>query len=89
MLSAAHVLCRFHLSYELTIVSAHPLDRVVEYSRSAAAQGLQVIVARAGGAAYHASGVGMVATMKAVPIIGVPVKGSSLDRADAYITFLC
>ncbi|KAF8271676.1 Phosphoribosylaminoimidazole carboxylase [Lactarius quietus] len=81
MLPAARFLDRFSVPYELTIVSAHRTpDRLVEYARSAAARGLRVIVAGAGGAAHLP---GMVAAMTALPVIGVPVKGSSLDGVDS------
>jgi phosphoribosylaminoimidazole carboxylase len=81
MLPAARILERFHVPYELTIVSAHRTpDRLVEYARSAAPRGLRVIVAGAGGAAHLP---GMVASMTALPVIGVPVKGSSLDGVDS------
>jgi phosphoribosylaminoimidazole carboxylase len=81
MLPAAHILNRFGVPYELTIVSAHRTpDRLVEYARSAARRGLRVIVAGAGGAAHLP---GMVAAMTALPVIGVPVKGSSLDGVDS------
>ena len=81
MLPAARILDRFHTPYELTIVSAHRTpDRLVEYARSAAARGLRVIIAGAGGAAHLP---GMVAAMTALPVIGVPVKGSSLDGVDS------
>jgi len=81
MLPAAHMLDRFRVPYELTIVSAHRTpDRLIEYARSAAARGLRVIVAGAGGAAHLP---GMVAAMTALPVIGVPVKGSSLDGVDS------
>jgi phosphoribosylaminoimidazole carboxylase len=81
MLPSARILDRFHTPYELTIVSAHRTpDRLVEYARSAAARGLRVIIAGAGGAAHLP---GMVAAMTALPVIGVPVKGSSLDGVDS------
>ncbi|KAI0250602.1 Phosphoribosylaminoimidazole carboxylase [Lactifluus subvellereus] len=81
MLPAARILDRFSVPYELTIVSAHRTpDRLVEYARSAVSRGLRVIVAGAGGAAHLP---GMVAAMTALPVIGVPVKGSSLDGVDS------
>ena len=81
MLPAARILDRFKVPYELTIVSAHRTpDRLVEYARSAAPRGLRIIVAGAGGAAHLP---GMVAAMTALPVIGVPVKGSSLDGVDS------
>lgn len=81
MLPAAHILDRFKIPYELTIVSAHRTpDRLVEYARSASSRGLRTIIAGAGGAAHLP---GMVAAMTALPVIGVPVKGSSLDGVDS------
>ncbi|KAH9887710.1 phosphoribosylaminoimidazole carboxylase [Cubamyces lactineus] len=81
MLPAADILNHFKIPYELTIVSAHRTpDRLVEYARSAASRGLRVIIAGAGGAAHLP---GMVAAMTALPVIGVPVKGSSLDGVDS------
>lgn len=81
MLPAARMLDRFNIPYELSIVSAHRTpDRLVEYSRSAASRGLRVVIAGAGGAAHLP---GMVAAMTPLPVIGVPVKGSSLDGVDS------
>ncbi|KAF7321764.1 phosphoribosylaminoimidazole carboxylase [Mycena kentingensis (nom. inval.)] len=81
MLPAARILDLFDIPYELTIVSAHRTpDRLVEYARSAAPRGLRVVIAGAGGAAHLP---GMVAAMTALPVIGVPVKGSSLDGVDS------
>lgn len=81
MLPAARILDEFEVPFELTIVSAHRTpDRLVEYSRSASSRGLRTIIAGAGGAAHLP---GMVASMTTLPVIGVPVKGSSLDGVDA------
>ncbi|GJE83930.1 phosphoribosylaminoimidazole carboxylase [Phanerochaete sordida] len=81
MLPAAQMLDKFGVPYELSIVSAHRTpDRMVQYARSAASRGLKVIIAGAGGAAHLP---GMVAAMTALPVIGVPVKGSSLDGVDS------
>lgn len=81
MLPAATYLERFNVPYELTIVSAHRTpDRMVEYSRCAASRGLRVVIAGAGGAAHLP---GMVAAMTPLPVIGVPVKGSTLDGVDS------
>ncbi|KAG6831455.1 phosphoribosylaminoimidazole carboxylase ade2 [Tricholoma furcatifolium] len=81
MLPAARILDRFRIPYELTIVSAHRTpDRMVEYARSASTRGIRTIIAGAGGAAHLP---GMVASMTALPVIGVPVKGSTLDGVDS------
>ncbi|OCH87663.1 Phosphoribosylaminoimidazole carboxylase [Obba rivulosa] len=81
MRPAARVLDAFALPYELTIVSAHRTPaRLVAYARAAAGRGLRAVIAGAGGAAHLP---GMVAAMTALPVIGVPVKGSSLDGVDS------
>lgn len=81
MAAAAQMLELFKVPYELTIVSAHRTpDRMVTYAREAAGRGLRAIIAGAGGAAHLP---GMVAAMTALPVIGVPVKGSVLDGVDS------
>jgi phosphoribosylaminoimidazole carboxylase len=86
MRPAAHFLDYFHIPYELTIVSAHRTpDRLMEYAKSAVSRGLRCIVAGAGGAAHLP---GMVAAISAVPVIGVPVKGSSLDGVDSLYSIV-
>ncbi|KLO07341.1 Phosphoribosylaminoimidazole carboxylase [Schizopora paradoxa] len=81
MLPAARHLDQFEVPYELTIVSAHRTpERMTEYARSATTRGLRVIIAGAGGAAHLP---GMVAAMTSLPVIGVPVKGSTLDGVDS------
>lgn len=86
MRPAARILDEFSIPYELTIVSAHRTpDRLVQYARSASTRGLRTIIAGAGGAAHLP---GMVAAMTALPVIGVPVKGSSLDGVDSMHSIL-
>ncbi|EJD00766.1 phosphoribosylaminoimidazole carboxylase [Fomitiporia mediterranea MF3/22] len=81
MIAAARVLDSFRVPYELTIVSAHRTPkRMTQYAGSAAGRGLRVIIAGAGGAAHLP---GMVAAMTPLPVIGVPVKGSTLDGVDS------
>ena len=77
----AKILKDFGIPFELSIVSAHRTPmRMVEYAQSAAKRGLKSIIAGAGGAAHLP---GMVAAMTSLPVIGVPVKGSSLDGVDS------
>ncbi|KAG9027551.1 phosphoribosylaminoimidazole carboxylase ade2 [Tulasnella sp. JGI-2019a] len=86
MRAAARVLDGFKIPFELTIVSAHRTpDRMVEYARSASARGLRCIIAGAGGAAHLP---GMVAALTSLPVIGVPVKGSSLDGVDSLYSIV-
>src|SRR5690625_6314145 len=75
MKEAAEILEELGISYELTIVSAHRTpDRMYKYAKSAKERGLKVIIAGAGGAAHLP---GMVASMTALPVIGVPIKSSN------------
>lgn len=77
----ADILKKFNVPFELDIVSAHrTADKMREYARSAASRGLRVIIAGAGGAAHLP---GMTAAQTALPVIGVPVKGSTLDGVDS------
>ncbi|WFD22572.1 phosphoribosylaminoimidazole carboxylase [Malassezia equina] len=81
MMPAAQTLKEMDVPFELTIVSAHRTpDRMRDYARSAPARGVRVIIAGAGGAAHLP---GMVAAQTPVPVIGVPVKGSTLDGVDS------
>ena len=87
MKAAAEMLEELEVPFELTVVSAHrtPL-RMVDYATRAAARGLKVIIAGAGGAAHLP---GMVASITTLPVIGVPVKSSnSIDGWDSVLSIL-
>ncbi|MGE4213186.1 MAG: 5-(carboxyamino)imidazole ribonucleotide mutase [Anaerotignaceae bacterium] len=81
MSEAAKILDKFEISYELTIVSAHRTpDRMYDYAKAAHAKGIKVIIAGAGGAAHLP---GMTAALTSIPVIGVPVKTSTLSGVDS------
>ena len=81
MKEAAAVLDEFSVSYELTIVSAHRTPtRMYAYAQSAVERGLKLIIAGAGGAAHLP---GMIAALTPLPVIGVPVKTSTLSGVDS------
>ena len=87
MKAASDMLEEFSIPFELTIVSAHrtPL-RMVQYAVQAADRGLKVIIAGAGGAAHLP---GMIASLTALPVIGVPIKSSnSIDGWDSVLSIL-
>jgi 5-(carboxyamino)imidazole ribonucleotide mutase len=87
MKAAAEMLEELEVPFELTVVSAHrtPL-RMVDYATRAAARGLKIIIAGAGGAAHLP---GMVASITTLPVIGVPVKSSnSIDGWDSVLSIL-
>jgi len=86
MQAAADVLDELGVAYELTIVSAHRTPkRLYDYAEQAADRGLKVIVAGAGGAAHLP---GMVAAITPLPVIGVPVKTSSLSGEDSLLSIV-
>lgn len=87
VMSAAAAMCEeFEVEFEVSIVSAHRTpERLVEYSTSAEKRGIRVIIAGAGGAAHLP---GMVAALTSLPVIGVPVKTSSLDGMDSLLSIV-
>ncbi len=87
MSEAAEVLEELGVEIEVTIVSAHRTpDRMFDYAKGARNNGLQVIIAGAGGAAHLP---GMVASITSLPVIGVPVKSSnSIDGWDSVLSIL-
>ena len=86
MQDAVEVLQEFSIPYEVDVVSAHRTpEKLMAYSRSAADRGLQVIIAGAGGAAHLP---GMVAAMTPLPVIGVPIKTSTLNGQDSLLSIV-
>lgn len=86
MKAAAEILDELKIPYELTVVSAHRTpDRLVEYAKTAREKGLKVVIAGAGGAAHLP---GMVAAMTSVPVIGVPIKTSTLSGLDSLYSIV-
>lgn len=69
---------------EARVMSAHRTpDVAIEYSSTAEERGLEVIIAAAGGAAHLA---GVMAAKTTVPVLGVPMKGWSLDGLDSLLS---
>jgi len=86
MSAACAVLEQFGVPFEVTVVSAHRTpDRLVSYSREAAARGLRCIVAGAGGAAHLP---GMVAALTPLPVVGVPVPLKHLGGMDSLLSIV-
>ncbi|MEQ8834433.1 MAG: 5-(carboxyamino)imidazole ribonucleotide mutase [Miltoncostaeaceae bacterium] len=83
---AAAVLTELGIPHEVRVVSAHrtPHD-MITYGGEAADRGLRVIIAGAGGAAHLP---GMLAAVTLLPVIGVPVKSSSLDGLDSLLSIV-
>lgn len=86
MQAAVHVLETLGVAHEVRIVSAHRTpERLFDYAKTAAARGLKVIVAGAGGAAHLP---GMVASMTHLPVLGVPVESKALSGLDSLLSIV-
>jgi 5-(carboxyamino)imidazole ribonucleotide mutase len=86
MADAAHTLADFEVPYEVGVVSAHRTpQRMFDYARGAAGQGIDVIIAGAGGAAHLP---GMVAAATPLPVIGVPVPLERLNGLDSLLSIV-
>lgn len=72
--------------YSVNITSAHRTPQyMLDFGKAAASRGYKVIIAAAGGAAHLP---GMIASVTSVPVIGVPVKASSLDGLDSLLAIV-
>lgn len=86
LIPALELLTSLSIPHEVTITSAHRTpDLMLSYAHSASARGLQVLIAAAGGAAHLP---GMLASSTTLPVIGVPVKGSTLDGMDSLLSIV-
>ena len=84
MKHAVEILKAMNVPCESRVVSAHRTpDRMAEYAKSAKDRGLNVIIAGAGGAAHLP---GMVASMTALPVLGVPVESKALSGMDSLLS---
>ncbi|WP_414044564.1 5-(carboxyamino)imidazole ribonucleotide mutase [Macrococcus equi] len=86
MKEAVDMLEYFDISYIKQVVSAHrtPLE-MVEFARNARSNGIDIIIAGAGGAAHLP---GMVASMTTVPVIGVPIESKALKGMDSLLSIV-
>jgi len=83
MNEAAKALEDFAIAYEIDVTSAHRSPaRTAEFARGAAARGVKVIIAGAGGAAHLA---GVIAAETTVPVIGVPIPSTPLNGLDSLL----
>jgi 5-(carboxyamino)imidazole ribonucleotide mutase len=83
---AGRLLDELGIAYEMEVVSAHRTpDRMFAYAAEAEGRGIEVIIAGAGGAAHLP---GMTAAKTVLPVIGVPVKSSSLAGLDSLLSIV-
>ncbi|PZU31203.1 MAG: 5-(carboxyamino)imidazole ribonucleotide mutase [Microbacterium sp.] len=86
MSDASQALTDFGIAHEVEVVSAHRTpDKLLSYGRTARARGLRAIIAGAGGAAHLP---GMLASVTALPVMGVPVQLATLDGMDSLLSIV-
>ena len=86
MEAAAAALSEFGVPFETDVVSAHRMPtEMIAYGQAAAARGLRVIIAGAGGAAHLP---GMLASVTSLPVVGVPVPLKTLDGMDSLLSIV-
>ncbi len=86
MLHAAQMLEQFGIAHEAKVLSAHRMpDDMFQYAEKAQANGLQAIIAGAGGAAHLP---GMLASKTIVPVYGVPVASKYLRGEDSLYSIV-
>ena len=86
MQHCAQTLDALGIPYDKRAISAHRTpDLVIEYCRGAAARGIKVIIAAAGGAAHLA---GVAAALTPLPVLGVPMESASLKGLDSLLSMV-
>lgn len=86
MSGASEMLTALGIAHEVRVVSAHRTpDLLFDYAQSAAARGLKLIIAGAGGAAHLP---GMLAAKTWLPVLGVPVQSKALNGLDSLLSIV-
>ena len=86
MKNAANMLDKLNIKYDTKVVSAHRTpDLLQKYAETAEKNGIEVIIAGAGGSAHLP---GMTASKTHLPVIGVPIKTKSLDGLDSLLSIV-
>jgi len=86
MKHAADVLEQLQIPHESKVVSAHRTpDLLFRFCEEAEERGIEAIIAGAGGAAHLP---GMAASKTLLPVLGVPVRSSSLNGIDSLLSIV-
>ena len=86
MKAAKDILDQLDVACDMRIISAHRTpDRLSDFAKSAAEDGVQVIIAGAGGAAHLP---GMIAAHTCVPVLGVPIESKALKGMDSLLSIV-
>lgn len=83
---AQKILKEFDVEYVTRVISAHRTPAAAEnFAKTAEAEGIEVIIAAAGKAAHLG---GVLAAYTPVPVIGLPIKSSTLDGLDSLLSIV-
>jgi phosphoribosylaminoimidazole carboxylase, PurE protein len=80
------MLSRFDVEFEVSVISAHRTpEKLTAYLKEIENKNIEVIIAGAGKAAHLP---GVIAAQTNIPVIGVPIKSSTLDGMDALLSIV-
>lgn len=80
------VLKRFNIEVDVNVISAHRTpEQAEQFAKSAEENGIEVIIAAAGKAAHLG---GVLAAFTTLPVIGVPIKSSTMDGMDSLLSMV-
>jgi phosphoribosylaminoimidazole carboxylase PurE protein len=86
MKDAFEVLEEFNVSFEVLVLSAHRSpEETTKFAKNALNRGVKVIISGAGGAAHLA---GVIAAHFPLPVIGIPIKTSTLNGVDSLYSIV-
>ncbi|MDI3533796.1 MAG: 5-(carboxyamino)imidazole ribonucleotide mutase [Thermosediminibacterales bacterium] len=86
MRECIEVLRDFNVGFEVSVISAHRTpEEALEYAKTAEERGIKVLIAGAGKAAHLP---GVMAAMTVLPVIGVPIKSSTMDGLDSLLSIV-
>ena len=86
MKKCMETLSKFNVDFEVSVISAHrDLNRLTQYIKYVAQNNIEVIIAAAGKAAHLP---GVIAAMTTMPVIGVPIKSSTMDGLDSLLSIV-
>ena len=86
LVNCEDILKKFKVKYEKKIISAHRTPkRLYEYAINASKEGIEIIIAGAGGAAHLP---GMIASLTHIPVLGVPIESKTLKGIDSLLSIV-
>ncbi|NLM76402.1 MAG: 5-(carboxyamino)imidazole ribonucleotide mutase [Clostridiaceae bacterium] len=84
--NSLNLFTEFDIDYSVTVCSAHRTpERAAELAKNAERNGFDVIIAAAGKAAHLP---GVLAAYTVLPVIGIPIKSSTMDGLDSLLSIV-